>query len=100
MPTAAEPARPPVASVGTTERLRRNNLSNILSLVHQSGPLSRAQLTRMTGLNRSTVGAVVADRRTVQSGHARQLRTRERTTLVNEAEDVGQVVAPQPLSRA
>ena len=61
MPTAAEPARPPVASVGTTEQLRRNNLSNILGLVHQSGPLSRAQLTRRTGLNRSTVGAVVAD---------------------------------------
>jgi predicted NBD/HSP70 family sugar kinase len=61
MPTAAEPARPPVASVGTTEQLRRNNLSNILGLVHQSGPLSRAQLTRSTGLNRSTVGAVVAD---------------------------------------
>jgi predicted NBD/HSP70 family sugar kinase len=61
MPTVAEPARPPVASVGTTEQLRRNNLSNILSLIHQSGPLSRAQLTRSTGLNRSTVGAVVAD---------------------------------------
>ncbi len=61
MPTVAEPARPPGASVGTTEQLRRNNLSNILSLVHQGGPLSRARLTRMTGLNRSTVGAVVAD---------------------------------------
>src|SRR5450759_78175 len=61
MPTAAEPARSPVASIGTTEQLRRNNLSNILGLVHQSGPLSRAQLTRRTGLNRSTVGAVVAD---------------------------------------
>jgi predicted NBD/HSP70 family sugar kinase len=61
MPTAAKPAQRPVATIGTTDQLRRNNLSNILGLVHKSGPLSRAQLTRSTGLNRSTVGAVVAD---------------------------------------
>lgn len=61
MPIVAEPAPRRASSIGTTDQLRRNNLSKILGLVHQSGPLSRAELTRMTGLNRSTVGAVVAD---------------------------------------
>lgn len=61
MPTVASPAQHRVSFVGTTEELRRNNLSNILGLLHRGGPLSRAQLTRLTGLNRSTVGAVVTD---------------------------------------
>jgi predicted NBD/HSP70 family sugar kinase len=61
MSTVVKPAQRPVATIGTTEQLRRNNLSSILGLVHRSGSLSRAELTRMTGLNRSTVGAVVAD---------------------------------------
>jgi len=54
-------ARRPVSSIGTTDQLRRNNLSNILGLLHRNGPFSRAELTRMTGLNRSTIGAVVGD---------------------------------------
>src|ERR1035437_1907313 len=61
MPIVAEPAQRHVSSIGTTDQLRRNNLSNILGLLHQSGSFSRAELTRMTGLNRSTVGAVVTD---------------------------------------
>jgi len=61
MSTVARPARRRVATIGTTDQLRRNNLSNVLGLVHRSGPLSRAELTRITGLNRSTVGVVVAD---------------------------------------
>src|SRR5665647_1276838 len=61
MPIVAEPAHRRISSIGTTDQLRRNNLSNILGLLHRSGPLSRAELTRMTGLNRSTVGTVVAD---------------------------------------
>jgi predicted NBD/HSP70 family sugar kinase len=38
---------------------RRNNLSLLTSLVHHRGVLSRAQLTRHTGLNRSTVGTLI-----------------------------------------
>ncbi|AOT05280.1 transcriptional regulator [Arthrobacter sp. U41] len=38
---------------------RRNNLSLITSLVHHHGVLSRAQLTKRTGLNRSTVGTLI-----------------------------------------
>src|SRR5664279_5263013 len=61
MSIVAEPAQRHVSSIGTTDQLRRNNLSNILGLLHHGGPRSRAELTRMTGLNRSTVGTVVAD---------------------------------------
>ena len=38
------------------EEVRRNNLSNVLSVVHVSGPTTRAQLTDELGLNRSTIG--------------------------------------------
>lgn len=38
---------------------RRNNLALITSLVHHHGVLSRAQLTKRTGLNRSTVGTLI-----------------------------------------
>ncbi len=44
---------------GTGTRAR--NLSRILRLVHREGPLSRAALTEMTGLNRSTIGDLVSD---------------------------------------
>lgn len=42
-----------------TEGLRAQNLSQILTMVHRHGPLSRSELTRRTGFNRSTVGALV-----------------------------------------
>ncbi len=41
--------------------VRRNNLSAVLNLVHSSGAVTRAQLTRDTGLNRSTIGALVGE---------------------------------------
>jgi len=41
--------------------VRRSNLSTVLGLVHTSGSITRAELTRETGLNRSTVGALVAE---------------------------------------
>jgi predicted NBD/HSP70 family sugar kinase len=44
-----------------TEGVRRSNLSLILRLVHQRGPQSRAALTEATGLNRSTVAALVSE---------------------------------------
>ncbi|MHA7240207.1 ROK family protein [Arthrobacter sp. TMS1-12-1] len=43
-----------------TEGLRAQNLSQILTMVHRSGPLSRSELTRRSGFNRSTVGALVS----------------------------------------
>lgn len=40
---------------------RRHNLSTILTTVHHHPGISRAELTRLSGLNRSTVGALVAE---------------------------------------
>lgn len=43
------------------ETIRRHNLHVLLGELHQHGPLSRAELTQNLGLNRSTIGALVAD---------------------------------------
>ena len=56
-----------VVRTGATKRgngsdwLRRRNLSAVLTLVHHGGPLSRSRLTTATGLNRSTIAALVAE---------------------------------------
>ena len=44
-----------------TDSIRVQNLSRVLTLLHRRGPLSRAQLTRLTGFNRSTVGALTSE---------------------------------------
>ncbi|GIT80885.1 sugar kinase [Leifsonia sp. LS1] len=49
------------ATGGATDALRRNNLATVLGLVHRDGALSRSDLTRLTGLNRSTVGDLVGE---------------------------------------
>jgi predicted NBD/HSP70 family sugar kinase len=64
MPAIEERPTRPAGSGGlsaTTDQLRRNNLSSVLTLVHHEAALSRADLTRLTGFNRSTIGALVAD---------------------------------------
>ncbi len=43
------------------EGVRQRNLARILRLVHLEGPVSRAALTDATGLNRSTIGDLVAE---------------------------------------
>ena len=43
------------------DEIRRHNLGLLLEQVHRDGELSRAELTRRLGLNRSTIGALVAD---------------------------------------
>jgi predicted NBD/HSP70 family sugar kinase len=43
------------------EETRQRNLSLVLSAVHAAGQLTRSDLTRLSGLNRSTVGALVGD---------------------------------------
>jgi predicted NBD/HSP70 family sugar kinase len=45
----------------TLDGLRRRNLSIVLDQVHRTGPLSRAAITAATGLNRSTVAALVSE---------------------------------------
>jgi len=46
------------ATVSGTEELRRTNLRALLSAVHVRGPMTRAELTRLLGLNRSTIGGL------------------------------------------
>lgn len=48
-----------MGSGSNVEGVRRQNLGTILRLVHHAGGLSRAALTGLTGLNRSTVGGLV-----------------------------------------
>lgn len=53
--------------------LRRRNLGTVLRHVHRAGRISRARLTTVTHLNRSTVGTLVADlaaRGLVEEGEA------------------------------
>lgn len=50
------------ARIGTsTDDVRRRNLSGVLTLVHRHQALSRAELTRRTGLSRSTVKDLVEE---------------------------------------
>ena len=44
-----------------TGDVHRHNLSVLLTAVHRSGGLPRARLTQLSGLNRSTVAALVAE---------------------------------------
>ncbi len=46
---------------GTTESVRRANLSQVMQLLYLGGPCSRAALSRATGRNRSTIASLVAD---------------------------------------
>ena len=56
-----EPTADPALRGSRNDQTRQRNLSLILSSVHQLGPRSRSDLTALSGLNRSTVGALVAE---------------------------------------
>jgi len=45
----------------SNDLVRRHNLSAVLGLAHQDPSVSRSQLTRQTGLNRSTIAALVGE---------------------------------------
>ncbi|UFS57915.1 ROK family protein [Subtercola endophyticus] len=61
MPRPSAP-RPLAAGVGNSnDQTRRHNLSTILTMLHHGGAQTRAQLTRLSGLNRSTIGALVTE---------------------------------------
>jgi predicted NBD/HSP70 family sugar kinase len=51
---------PRAARGGKPEDVRRHNLGTLLGHVHGSGPLSRTELAARMGLNRSTIGGLVA----------------------------------------
>lgn len=48
-------------SPATQDEVRRNNLARLLRHLHLHGPVSRSELVSVTGLNRSTVGALVSE---------------------------------------
>jgi predicted NBD/HSP70 family sugar kinase len=48
-------------SGNNNDKVRRHNLSVVLGLAHRTRGLSRAQLTRQTGLNRSTIADLVGE---------------------------------------
>lgn len=62
---APEPAPPrlraPRGSGVGSDQLRRHNLALILTLLHHDGAQARSALTAQTGLNRSTVAALIAE---------------------------------------
>jgi predicted NBD/HSP70 family sugar kinase len=43
------------------DRVRRDNLATVLGIVHTDGAASRSALTQATGLNRSTIAALVGE---------------------------------------
>jgi predicted NBD/HSP70 family sugar kinase len=57
---ASEPSRSRRRG-GAAGELRRRNLGTVLAGLHLSGPLSRSELTTTTGLNRSTIAALVGE---------------------------------------
>ncbi|MCJ7827014.1 MAG: MarR family transcriptional regulator, partial [Demequinaceae bacterium] len=60
--SAARAPRPLRAGVGSgNDETRRHNLSTVLTTIHHSDPMSRSEVTRRAQLNRSTVGALVAE---------------------------------------
>lgn len=50
-----------VPRIGNLDDLRRSNLSTVLSLVHANRSLSRSEITKATGLNRSTVATIAVE---------------------------------------
>ena len=49
------------AGGASNEQTRRHNLSVVLTALHHDGPQPRSQLTARSGLNRSTIAALVAE---------------------------------------
>jgi len=45
----------------TQDEVRQHNLASVLQLVHLHGSLSRSEISTATGLNRSTVGALISN---------------------------------------
>ena len=74
--------------------MRSRNLMRVLRLVHLDGPLARAALTEATGLNRSTIGDLVAEL------VDRRLVVERAPDLVGRAGRPSPVVAAHPAATA
>src|ERR1043165_2120820 len=79
------------AEVGTgNAETRQHNLSSVITNLHHSGSLTRAELTRRLGLNRSTVGALVGELAEVGLAYE---------TAAPESGGVGRPSPPRPRDR-
>lgn len=85
-------------SAGTrtgSESPRRANLSAVIRHLHEFGPASRSELSRVTGLNRSTIGFLLEDlerRGLVRSGPAVSKPTTGRPSPIVSVRHDSQVV--------
>lgn len=70
---------------GAADGIRQRNLSAVLRLIHREGPTPRSRLTAITGLNRSTVAALVSE--LVELGLAQE-RAPEETNRVGRPSPV------------
>lgn len=63
LPLLASESTPSMSTLlpGSNDDVRRNNLARIVRRLHIAGSASRSELVSHTGLNRSTVGALVAE---------------------------------------
>ena len=87
----------PSAAPGNAVKLPAapGNAARVLRLVHENGPLTRAELTRRTGLNRSTTLAIVGE--LVALGLVREDAPGAGTDAADSASSVGR---PSPIVRA
>ncbi len=61
MSTTKLKPEPPDIPTGNHGSLRSQNLTSILSLIYRDRPISRVELSRITGLNKATVSSLVAE---------------------------------------
>jgi predicted NBD/HSP70 family sugar kinase len=74
-------------SGSNNDQVRRHNLSVVLGLAHRTRGLSRAQLTRHTGLNRSTIADLVGE------------LVERQLVIEADPDSSGQVGRPSPIVR-
>ncbi|GAA3639396.1 ROK family transcriptional regulator [Kineosporia mesophila] len=90
--------RLPVGLTGEAPDVRRHNLSQLLRLLHLGGPMRRARLTDLTGLNRSTVAGLVAELATLgavleEPGDGRKGKAGRPSAVVRTRPETVQVLA-------
>lgn len=69
MSTATERTASPDVATGNHGSLRYQNITSILRLIYRDRPISRVEISRITGLNKATVSSLVAE--LVESGCVR-----------------------------
>ncbi|WP_141012605.1 ROK family transcriptional regulator [Nocardioides sambongensis] len=88
----------PRRGAGTNqEGVRRHNLGTLLRHVHRTGEISRAELTTLMGLNRSTIGALASELESLglieQGAATGERRTAGRPSAAVHASDGPYVIA-------